>query len=170
MTGTHPLTVTGGRLAVTAGSDGVDVNGSITMSGGTVIVHRPTANNNGALDYDGTFVLTGGVVIAAGSAGMAQAPSTGSTQATVAVRLRAVQPAGMLVRIQSAEGDTIAAFTPTKSFQSVVVSTTAVVNGTIRGDRGWHRERHQERRRLRGRYGSGGTKVASVTATTTRVA
>ena len=88
----------------------------------------------------------------------------------MAVRLSAVQPAGTLVRIQSVEGDTIAAFTPTKSFQSVVVSTPAVVNETIyEVIVGGTASGTKNDGVYEGGAVSGGTKVASVSATTTRV-
>lgn len=35
----------------------------------------PTGNGNGALDYDGSCEITGGILVAAGSAGMAEAPA-----------------------------------------------------------------------------------------------
>ncbi|MFT9497334.1 carbohydrate-binding domain-containing protein, partial [Anaerosolibacter sp.] len=74
------LTINGGYISVDSSGDGLDANGSIYMSGGTVLVNGPTAGNNGALDYDRTFEMTGGFLIAAGSSGMAQAPSEESTQ------------------------------------------------------------------------------------------
>ena len=45
------------------------------MVGGTVLVNGPTNNGNGSLDYDETFDISGGTLVAAGSAGMAQMPS-----------------------------------------------------------------------------------------------
>ncbi|MEO5841685.1 MAG: carbohydrate-binding domain-containing protein [Acidimicrobiales bacterium] len=150
--GNNSLTVSGGQTVVTANGDGIDVNGSWTMTGGTVIVNGPTASNNGALDYDGTFALSGGVVLAAGSAGMAQSPSSSSTQPTVTVRLTAVQAAGTTVRVQTTAGEEIATLTPSKSYQFIVVSTPKLVNGTA--------------------YDVlvGGTKVTTSTATTTTAA
>ena len=147
--GINSLTVNGGQTVVTANGDGVDVNGSWTMTAGTVIVNGPTVNNNGALDYDGTFVLSGGIVLATGSSGMAQSPSSTSTQPTIAVKLTAVQAAGATVRIQTANVDEIVTFAPSKSYQSIVVSTPKLVNGTA--------------------YDVliNGSKVATVTATTT---
>ena len=40
--------------------DGLDSNGSITMSGGTVLVDGPTSSGDGALDCDYTANITGG--------------------------------------------------------------------------------------------------------------
>ncbi|MCA9166055.1 MAG: carbohydrate-binding domain-containing protein [Planctomycetales bacterium] len=129
-TGTGVLTITGGYIFVSADGDGVDVNGSATMSGGTLIVNGPTRNDNGALDYDGTFVVTGGLIIAAGSAGMAQAPSTTSTQASLSLRFSTTQTAGTMIHIVSSSGTEIATFVPTKSFQSIVVSAPSLIGGT----------------------------------------
>lgn len=66
------LSITGGRIFVTASGDGVDVNGDLSMSGGELYVRGPESSGNGALDYDGTFTLTGGTLAAVGAAGMAQ--------------------------------------------------------------------------------------------------
>ena len=59
--------------------------GSIELNDGTVIVNGPQDNGNGALDYDSTFNINGGLLIAAGSSGMAQNPSTSSTQNSINV-------------------------------------------------------------------------------------
>ena len=69
------LTINGGYLYVNAGGDGLDSNGSIERTGGTVIVNGPTNDGNGPLDYLGTFNISGGLLVAVGSSGMAQAPS-----------------------------------------------------------------------------------------------
>lgn len=61
--------INGGTLTVNAGGDGLDSNGSINMTGGTVIVNGPTNSGNGALDYDGTFEISGGYLVAAGRLG-----------------------------------------------------------------------------------------------------
>ena len=73
--------------------DGLDANGSIAMTGGTVIVHGAPINMEAPIDYDATFKLTGGTIVAAGSAGMAQAPGATSTQRSVMVTFPAVMPA-----------------------------------------------------------------------------
>ncbi|KRE97706.1 hypothetical protein ASG89_29315 [Paenibacillus sp. Soil766] len=117
------LTITGGFLSVDSKGDGLDSNGSITMSGGTVVVNGPTENNNGSLDYDGTFVMTGGFLVAAGSSGMAQATSDKSTQAGVLMTYTKTQQAGALVHLEDSAGNTIITFAPAKNYQSVFVSS-----------------------------------------------
>ncbi|WP_128660883.1 carbohydrate-binding domain-containing protein [Paenibacillus sp. 598K] len=123
------LSVSGGYVVVDAGGDGLDANGSIEMSGGTVLVNGPTNNGNGALDYDGTFTMSGGVVIAAGSSGMAQATSDASTQPSILMTYPQSQPAGTLVQLEDSDGRTIVTFAPTKAYQSVVISTPELQQG-----------------------------------------
>ena len=105
----------------------MDANGSVTMTGGTVLVQGPSANGNGAIDYDGTFMMSGGVLVAAGSAGMAQAPTTTSAQGALLVRLASAQKAGTVVHIQAADGTPLVTFQATKAFQALTVSTPAIV-------------------------------------------
>lgn len=124
------LTISGGNLSVDAAGDGLDANGSIAMSGGTVIVNGPTMNGNGALDYDGTFDLTGGTIVAAGSSGMVQAASDSSTQAGILMMFPQTQQAGTLVHLEDESGKEILSFAPAKSFQAVFISTPDMAKGT----------------------------------------
>jgi hypothetical protein len=120
------LTITGGYLSVDAKGDGLDANGSIAMSGGTVIVNGPTDNGNGPLDYDGTFEMTGGLLVAAGSSGMAQATSDQSTQPGILMTYSKAQQAGAMVHLQDSEGKDILTFAPAKAYQSLFVSSPAI--------------------------------------------
>lgn len=120
---TNEFHINGGSLTVNAGGDGLDSNGSINMTGGTVIVNGPTDSGNGALDYDGTFEISGGYLVAAGSSGMAQGTSDASTQNTIVMTFPATQKAGTLVHVQDSEGNNILTFAPAKDYQTVVVSS-----------------------------------------------
>ena len=57
------------------------------MTGGVVIVHGPSMQNSGPLDVNGEFEVSGGLLIVAGNAGMAETPSTSSTQNSIALVL-----------------------------------------------------------------------------------
>lgn len=129
-TGSNLLTISGGTLTVDAAGDGLDSNGSITMTGGTAIVNGPENSGNGALDYDGTFNMTGGYLVAAGASGMAQAPGEDSSQYSVGMTFSETQQAGTLVHLEDADGNTILTFTPSKSFQTVVVSSPELKEGS----------------------------------------
>lgn len=123
------LYIHGGYIVVNADGDGLDANGSIEMTGGVVIVHGPTMNMNGALDYDGTFHITGGFLVAAGSSGMAQAPDQGSSQHSLLLNLDTAQPAGTLIHIQDSNGNDLLTFAPAKSYQSIAFSSPELTDG-----------------------------------------
>lgn len=119
----HVLTINGGTIHVNALGDGLDANGLVLFNGGTVYVSGPTENFNGALDYDSGFIITNGVLVAAGSAGMAQAPSETSTQNSIHMTFTSVQSPGTEVILKDAKGNTIVTYAPEKEFQTIVLSS-----------------------------------------------
>ena len=90
------LSIVGGYVYVNALGDGLDSNGSISMTGGTVLVSGPINNNNAPLDYDQSFEISGGLLIATGSSGMALATSEQSTQNAVIMSYPETQSGGTL--------------------------------------------------------------------------
>jgi hypothetical protein len=111
--------------------DGLDSNGSIAMSGGTVIVHGPAANPEVGMDYNGTCTIEGGTLVISGTnSNMTQAPSGSSTQYSVLVRFKSGQPANSIVHIQDAEGNDLMTFTPAHAYQSVILSSPLLVKGS----------------------------------------
>lgn len=75
----YAINIAGGDLYIDAGSDGLDSNNDISMTGGKVEVYGADAVMDAAIDYDGTFTLSGGTLFGAG-----MEPSAG-TQAYIAV-------------------------------------------------------------------------------------
>ena len=114
------LRISGGTLTVDASGDGLDSNGSIEISGGTVYISGPTSDGDSALDCDGSAVITGGTVIAAGSSGMAQNFGDGSTQGSILLTF-ANRSEGA-VRILDADGTVLAEWTPKKAYSCVIIS------------------------------------------------
>lgn len=112
----YRLDITGGRIAINATGDGLDSNGSITMSGGVVTVDGPTSDNNGALDFDGSFSLTGGTLIAVGSSGMAQNPASSNVYGIV-VKGSNLQG---IIHIADSDGSTVLNYKPAKKYASIV--------------------------------------------------
>lgn len=127
--GNEIINLKGGYITVNASGDGIDSNGSIEMTGGTVIVNGPTNNGNGALDYNGTFNITDGTLVAAGSAGMAQAPGTSSTLNSVKINLTQ-QKANTIINITAEDGSEVITFAPTKDYESVVISSPKIKTGS----------------------------------------
>jgi hypothetical protein len=122
--------INGGYLYVDSVGDGIDSNGSIEMTAGTAIVNGPTNNGNGPLDYNGTFNISGGYFLAVGSSGMAQNASESSTQYSVLYGFDTMQAAGTLIRIENESSEEILTFAPAKSYQSVVLSSPELGNGS----------------------------------------
>ena len=127
--GDYTVDVSGGTLTINSEGDGLDSNGGATISGGTVVVNGPTNNGNGALDVNGELTVTGGTVAAAGSAGMAVAPGTSSTQSGVQVTLNSSVSAGTPVHIVDSSGAVVATFVTTKTIASLVFSSSAITDG-----------------------------------------
>lgn len=125
----YKLSINGGYIVVNAEGDGLDSNGSIDMTGGTVLVNGPTISMDGALDYDGAFIISGGLLVAAASADMPAAPSEASTQNSVLVALDQSQSAGTLLHIQAADGTPFLTFAPAKNYQSIVFSSPELAHG-----------------------------------------
>ena len=88
------LDIAGGRVYIDAeNGDGIDSNGTLTISGGDVTVFSTSEGDNAPLDSDGTFSITGGSVLAVGNAGMALTPASGS-QTSVAFGAGGGMPVG----------------------------------------------------------------------------
>ena len=75
----YAINIAGGDLYIDAGSDGLDSNNDINMNGGKVEVYGADAVMDAAIDYDGTFTLSGGTLFGAGM------EPTAGTQAYIAV-------------------------------------------------------------------------------------
>lgn len=125
------LYINGGSIFIESGGDGIDSNGYIVMTDGLLIINGPISNANGAIDYGGgEFTISGGTLVAVGSAGMAQAPGDSSTQYSTNLRFGTQQSANVLVNIQSASGEDVLTFCPTKTYQSLVFSSPELDVGT----------------------------------------
>lgn len=121
------INISGGMLTINASGDGIDSNGSLTVSGGEVYICGSTSNGDGALDYDGTAIITGGIVVAVGSSGMAQNFGTNSTQGSILLNYQSSSTSEVVLKDSS--GNVILSFTPEKSYNSVVISCPSLVKG-----------------------------------------
>lgn len=119
----------GGTIYVRASGDGLDSNGTLTITGGVIIVDGPTDSGNGALDYDGSCTIDGGTLIAAGMSGMAQMPSSSSSQASVMITFSSMQSAGTLISILDGN-DALLSYAPDISFNCIVISTPSMIQGS----------------------------------------
>lgn len=116
------INISGGEITVDANGDGIDSNGSLTVSGGYILVHGPTNGGNGALDFDISGVITGGTLLTSGSSGMAMNMGSSSTQASILYYLSSTQAAGTNISLKDTSGNVIVEFTAKKQFQSINIS------------------------------------------------
>ena len=123
------IAISGGTIHVNAGGDGLDSNGTLTVSGGTVLVDGPTNSGNGALDCGLLASISGGTVVAVGASGMAENFGGESTQCAILVKLMSAQAAGSTVTLADPTGKVLVTFTAQKAFQSVVISTPDLAVG-----------------------------------------
>jgi trimeric autotransporter adhesin len=126
------IQISGGYLYLVAQSgDGIDSNGSLTISGGTTIVDGPASQPNVGLDVNGTFLMNGGLLICAQASGMmVESPSTSSLQRSLMASRSASLTAGTLYHIENAAGQTLVTFAPPHAYSNVLLSTSGLVSGT----------------------------------------
>lgn len=131
--GSSPLlTISGGYTVIYAAGDGIDSNGNIVMTDGTLYVYGPTDNGNGAIDYgDGNYSMTisGGTLLAVGSSGMAETAQNNG-QAVLTATTRTGISAGTVIGIKDADGHIVAAFVLPKAISSIVYSSPALTSGS----------------------------------------
>ncbi len=123
------LTINGGNIYVDASGDGLDANGSIYMTGGTVIVDGPENSGNGALDYDKEFIVKGGTLFAGGSSGMAQCVSSNSTIYNLFINFSSNYGKDDKVVIVDANNKEILSYQSNKSFSSLVLASPLLTKG-----------------------------------------
>lgn len=127
--GDYNIYIYGGDITVNASGDGLDSNGSIYMNGGNVKIWQ-TGNGDGALDYETACEVTGGTLLAAGSMGMAAAPTkTDDSQAYINFSASSAISSGSTISIKDASGNTVYTVKVPKSVQSVVFSSPKVTDG-----------------------------------------
>lgn len=120
------ITVTGGTLFVeTETGDGIDSNGTITITGGQVTTLGAMADRNGGLDADGDITIDGGEVIATGA--RQPAPAADSAQPSLLLQFDQTQDADTLVVIQDSSGGDVLVFAPSTPFWQLLVSDPRIL-------------------------------------------
>ena len=131
------MNISGGTItACSSGGDGLDSNGSLTISGGTVAVWTANTADNQPLDADGTIAISGGTVLAAGgSSGMgmdlsvSQPCVTFSTSGGMGGFGSAAVAKGSAVTIEDGSGNTLYSGTALCNANLVFFSSPALTGG-----------------------------------------
>ncbi|MCI8576811.1 MAG: carbohydrate-binding domain-containing protein [Lachnospiraceae bacterium] len=124
------IRIAGGEIYLNAMADGIDSNGNLYIEGGNLYLTGPSEGGNGILDYNGDGTLTGGVVFAAGTAGMIQTFGEDSTQNYLVVYYEDSQEAGTRISLVDAEGQELGSFAPEKRFEAVIISVPELTEGS----------------------------------------
>ena len=121
------ITISGGKIYMNASGDGIDANGTLTLTGGHTTVCGPTSGDTSVLDYDKTATITGGTFVGTGSSMMAQSFSE-STQGVIAISI-GNQQAGTTIKITDQNGTVLLEETPILPYQILVYSCPELVSG-----------------------------------------
>ena len=124
---TAQVTINGGKLTIQAGGDGIDSNGDLTVTGGETYVFGPASDGDGSLDFAGAGTITGGVVMCAGSSGMAQNFGDASTQGSMLVS--ASGQASDAIQLVDEDENVVASCEARTSYSCVLVSAPGVESG-----------------------------------------
>ena len=124
------IRVSGGSVTVinetARDADGLDSNGDIIISGGTVRVSLVNSGSNSALDCGsengGILEISGGTVIACGSYSMAEGFASSSTQCSVLYNFKRGAAAGTLLTLEDGDGNPLLSWEVPCSFSSAAIS------------------------------------------------
>jgi hypothetical protein len=127
--GDYLIDISGGNLNIIITSnqdtDGIDSNGSIDISGGTI--YLSTSGN--MLDSDGSMSITGGVFMSTCTTSMFEIFDSAS-QGVAVILYTSTQSGGSEVSVSDSSGNSIASFTPSSSYSCLVVSSPEMTTGS----------------------------------------
>ncbi len=127
------LVISGGNVYVNSVGDGLDSNGSISISGGYTVVDGPESSFNGSLDggteNGGKILISGGTIFAGGASGMAESFGASSDQCSFLITFPGTYQAGMEVVITSGSGEELFSHTFGSSGNSIVFSSPELQQG-----------------------------------------
>lgn len=128
MGGNASLLITGGIITINASGDNIDANGTIEITGGTVIINGPTWGDTSILDYDNTATISGDAVfIGTGSTMMAQ--YFGESEHGQLFLRTGNQAAESTLIVSDSEGNEIISVTPVNDYALLICSCPGLVKG-----------------------------------------
>lgn len=123
------IVISGGTINIHASGDGIDANGSLTISGGHTVIVGPNQGDTATLDFDTTGVISGGIFIGTGASGMAQT-FTSSEQGVLTLRV-GNQSAGEEIVLKDQDGNVLITHTPDLPFSFVILSSPDIISGKV---------------------------------------
>ncbi|MDR1393482.1 MAG: carbohydrate-binding domain-containing protein [Bifidobacteriaceae bacterium] len=130
--GVH-LAITGGKIVLRAGADGIDSNGSGTISGGDLTIYATANGMEGPFDIaDGGPTITGGTVVAyglSGGGGQILTPAEDSAQSWLTMVPASQLPAGQTISLVDKNGSKVANLVPDHAVVLIFYSGPELVEG-----------------------------------------
>ncbi len=131
------IRISGGTVTIINESgtdaDGLDSNGDVFITGGTILVSVNGDGMNNAIDYGsesgGICEISGGTVVAAGGSSMAESFSETSTQCSLLYICSSLVDSGTTVSVTNEEGTVILSWEVPCSFSSVQLSSPDMKQG-----------------------------------------
>ncbi len=131
------IRITGGNIMIinenAQDADGLDSNGSVYIEGGTILVSLNGNGSNNAIDYGsesgGVAEISGGTIIAAGGASMAESFDSSSTQPSISYATSAAT--GTAVTLKGADGTVLLNWEVPCSFTYLTISCPDMTIGEI---------------------------------------
>ena len=133
------ISISGGNIRIVnevgQDADGLDSNGDIKISGGTIYISLLGTGSNCAVDYasesGGVAEITGGTIIACGASSMAESFDSTSTQASILYNTSSIVEAGTTLTVTDADGNVLLSWEVPCSFSSALISCPEMkVGGT----------------------------------------
>ena len=123
------LSIAGGDITIESGKDGMDSNGSISISGGTVRVYAMNSAGDGTVDTNGVTTISGGVLVMASTGGGARSTSISGWIPVQLYSGPAVE-AGTTFTLEDENGRILVEFTPQSSYDTVMVAASGLEEGS----------------------------------------
>lgn len=122
------INIAGGTLYINAFGDGMDSNGYLTISDGSVIISGPNYGDTAILDYGIEATISGGTFIGIGASQMSANFSNSSTQAALLVNT-GNQRSGTLVELTDDTGQLLLSQTSDQDFSGILLSCPSLQQG-----------------------------------------
>ncbi len=123
------IRISDGSISVSSAENGIDSDGSIMMSGGTLVISGPVDTENNTLDYDDKFEISGGTLIASGSSKDVKYPSDTSRQRTAVLTFKDTVPAGSNVTLRDELGNVAISNISAERFSTILISSEQFAKG-----------------------------------------
>ena len=131
------IRIAGGTITIINDSaqdaDGLDSNGSVYITGGTIRISLVANGSNSAIDYGsesgGICEISGGTVVACGSSSMAESFDASSEQCSILYNMSISGTAGTTFAVEDMDGNILISYLVPCSYSSVNVSCPELTVG-----------------------------------------